>query len=165
MSMPKTKGGAAYRACGGNSCGNTLHNLRTGGNACFCAVLRHRQKPFGRRFDPCYHDPAHGNAYHTGKLKDRPRQLQRGRACVGCGKVAYDTDGSSALGGGRYSHRLYSVNRTDSGRKRGSAFTSGMANEMLNIFQAVSPGNAGSTLTVALYMYAKERGISTRRLP
>ena len=25
-------------------------------------------------------------------------------------------------------------------------------------FQAVSPGNAGSTLTVALYMYAKERG-------
>ena len=37
-------------------------------------------------------------------------------------------------------------------------FTSGMASEMLNIFQAVSPGNAGSTLTVALYMYAKERG-------
>lgn len=37
-------------------------------------------------------------------------------------------------------------------------FTAGMASEVLNIFQAVSPGNAGSTLTVALYMYAKERG-------
>lgn len=37
-------------------------------------------------------------------------------------------------------------------------FTAGMANEILNIKQAVMPGNAGSTLTVALYMYAKERG-------
>ncbi len=37
-------------------------------------------------------------------------------------------------------------------------FTAGMASEMLNIFQAVLPNNAGSTLTVALYMYAKERG-------
>ena len=37
-------------------------------------------------------------------------------------------------------------------------FTAGMANEMLNLIQAVKPGNAGSTLTVALYMYAKERG-------
>lgn len=37
-------------------------------------------------------------------------------------------------------------------------FTAGMANEILGIGQAVSAGNAGSTLTVALYMYAKERG-------
>lgn len=37
-------------------------------------------------------------------------------------------------------------------------FTAGMANEVMNIVQAVKPGNAGSTLTVALYMYAKERG-------
>lgn len=37
-------------------------------------------------------------------------------------------------------------------------FTAGMANELLNIGQALKPGNAGSTLTVALYMYAKERG-------
>ena len=33
-----------------------------------------------------------------------------------------------------------------------------MADEILSIAQAVKPGNAGSTLTVALYMYAKERG-------
>lgn len=37
-------------------------------------------------------------------------------------------------------------------------FTAGMANNILGIFDAVQPGNAGSTLTVALYMYAKERG-------
>lgn len=37
-------------------------------------------------------------------------------------------------------------------------YTAGMANELLSFGQAVSPGNAGSSLTVALYMYAKERG-------
>ena len=37
-------------------------------------------------------------------------------------------------------------------------FTAGMANEILGIADAVKPGNAGSSLTVALYMYAKERG-------
>lgn len=37
-------------------------------------------------------------------------------------------------------------------------FTAGMANEILSINDAVLPGNAGSTLTVSLYMYAKERG-------
>lgn len=37
-------------------------------------------------------------------------------------------------------------------------FTAGMANEVLSITDAVKPGNAGSTLTVSLYMYAKERG-------
>ncbi len=37
-------------------------------------------------------------------------------------------------------------------------FTAGMANEMLGILGAVTPNNAGSTLTVSLYMYAKERG-------
>ena len=37
-------------------------------------------------------------------------------------------------------------------------FTAGMANEVLGIVDALKPGNAGSSLTVALYMYAKERG-------
>ena len=37
-------------------------------------------------------------------------------------------------------------------------FTAGMANEVLGIADSVKPGNAGSSLTVALYMYAKERG-------
>lgn len=37
-------------------------------------------------------------------------------------------------------------------------FTAGMADEIFSIIEAVKPGNAGSTLTVALYTYAKERG-------
>ena len=37
-------------------------------------------------------------------------------------------------------------------------FTAGMANEILGIWESVMPGKAGSTLTVALYMCAKERG-------
>lgn len=37
-------------------------------------------------------------------------------------------------------------------------YTAGMANEILGLLDAVKPGNAGSSLTVALYMYAKERG-------
>ncbi|MDD4690118.1 MAG: phosphate ABC transporter permease PstA [Eubacteriales bacterium] len=37
-------------------------------------------------------------------------------------------------------------------------FTAGMANEILGIADAFRIGNAGSSLTVALYMYAKERG-------
>ena len=37
-------------------------------------------------------------------------------------------------------------------------FTAGMANEIINFFEAPLPGNAGSTLTVSLYMYAMERG-------
>lgn len=37
-------------------------------------------------------------------------------------------------------------------------FTAGMANEIISLWQASKPGKAGSTLTVALYMYAKERG-------
>ena len=37
-------------------------------------------------------------------------------------------------------------------------YTAGMANEILGITEAVRPGNPGSSLTVALYMYAIERG-------
>jgi len=37
-------------------------------------------------------------------------------------------------------------------------FTAGMASEVLGIADSIKPGNAGSSLTVALYMYAKERG-------
>ena len=37
-------------------------------------------------------------------------------------------------------------------------FTAGMANNLFSIFESVLPEKAGSTLTVALYVYAKERG-------
>lgn len=37
-------------------------------------------------------------------------------------------------------------------------YTAGMANQVLSPLQSIKPGNAGATLTVSLYMYAKERG-------
>ncbi len=37
-------------------------------------------------------------------------------------------------------------------------FTAGMANEIIGFLNAPKPNQPGSTLTVALYMYAKERG-------
>lgn len=37
-------------------------------------------------------------------------------------------------------------------------YTAGMANNILSFAQAVTPGNSGSTLSVALYVYAAERG-------
>lgn len=37
-------------------------------------------------------------------------------------------------------------------------FTAGMASEILGFFEAFTPGKSGSTLTVSMYMYAKERG-------
>ncbi len=52
---------------------------------------------------------------------------------------------------------ILSVGRV-AGESAALLFTAGMANEVLGIFEALRPGNAGSSLTVALYMYAKERG-------
>lgn len=37
-------------------------------------------------------------------------------------------------------------------------FTAGMAHKLLTPLQAVKPGKPGATLTVAMYLYAKERG-------
>lgn len=37
-------------------------------------------------------------------------------------------------------------------------FTAGMANNVMNFLDAIQPGNPGATLTVAMYIYAKERG-------
>ena len=37
-------------------------------------------------------------------------------------------------------------------------YTAGVANEIMGIIEAAKPGSGGSTLTIALYMYAKERG-------
>ncbi len=37
-------------------------------------------------------------------------------------------------------------------------FTAGMANNIMNIFEAVQKNGSGSTLSVALYTYSKERG-------
>lgn len=52
---------------------------------------------------------------------------------------------------------ILSVGRV-AGESAALLFTAGMANELLSVPQALERGNAGSTLTVAMYVYAKERG-------
>ncbi len=82
-------------------------------------------------------------------------------------------EGSLALGAGKW-HMIRTVVLPSSidgivsgcilsigrivGESAALMFTAGMANEIISLWQAPLPGKAGSTLTVALYMYAKERG-------
>ncbi|MDY3927815.1 MAG: phosphate ABC transporter permease PstA [Clostridia bacterium] len=82
-------------------------------------------------------------------------------------------EGSLALGSGKW-HMIKSVVLPSSvegivtgcilsigrivGESAALLFTAGMANEIISPVSAPLPNNAGSTLSVALYMYAKERG-------
>ncbi len=82
-------------------------------------------------------------------------------------------EGSLALGSGKW-HMIRTVVLPSSidgvvtgcilsigrivGESAALLFTAGMANEVIGFFSAFLPNKAGSTLTVALYMYAKERG-------
>lgn len=82
-------------------------------------------------------------------------------------------EGSLALGGGKW-HMIRTVVLPSAidgivtgcilsigrivGESAALLFTAGMANEMIGFFSAPLPNQPGSTLTVALYMYAKERG-------
>lgn len=82
-------------------------------------------------------------------------------------------EGSLALGSGKW-HMIRTVVLPSSidgivtgcilaigrivGESAALLFTAGMANNLMNFGQAFAPNHAGSTLTVALYMYAKERG-------
>lgn len=82
-------------------------------------------------------------------------------------------EGSLALGGGKW-HMIRTVVLPSAidgivtgcilsigrivGESAALLFTAGMANEMIVFFSAPLPNQPGSTLTVALYMYAKERG-------
>lgn len=82
-------------------------------------------------------------------------------------------EGSLALGAGKW-HMIRTVvlpNAADGiaagcilavgriiGESAALLFTAGMANNLFYIFESVLPEKAGSTLAVALYVYAKERG-------
>ena len=82
-------------------------------------------------------------------------------------------EGSLALGSGKW-HMIRTVVLPSSidgivtgcilsigrivGESAALLFTAGMANNILSVADAVSPGNPGSPLSVSLYMYAMERG-------
>lgn len=82
-------------------------------------------------------------------------------------------EGSLALGAGKW-HMIRTVVLPSSvngivtgcilavgrivGESAALLYTAGVANEIMGIIEAAKPDSGGSTLTIALYMYAKERG-------
>ena len=82
-------------------------------------------------------------------------------------------EGSLALGAGKW-HMIRTVVLPSSvngivtgcilavgrivGESAALLYTAGVANEIMGIIDAAKPDSGGSTLTIALYMYAKERG-------
>ena len=91
-------------------------------------------------------------------LKTVPNGYREGALALGAGKwYMIRTVVLSSSIDGIITGCILSVGRIV-GESAALLFTAGMANEVLSIADAPMPGNAGSTLTVALYMYAKERG-------
>lgn len=91
-------------------------------------------------------------------LKTVPKAYREGALGLGAGKwYMIRTVVLPSVVDGIVTGCILSVGRVV-GESAALLFTAGMANELLSVGEAVQPGNAGSTLTVALYMYAKERG-------
>lgn len=91
-------------------------------------------------------------------LKTVPQSYREGSLALGAGKwYMFRTVVLPSSIDGIVTGCILAIGRI-TGESAALLFTAGMANEIMSIFDAVKPGHAGSTLTVALYMYAKERG-------
>lgn len=91
-------------------------------------------------------------------LKTVPRAYREGALGLGAGKwYMIRTVVLPSVIDGIVTGCILSVGRVV-GESAALLFTAGMANELLSVPEALQPGSSGSTLTVALYMYAKERG-------
>lgn len=91
-------------------------------------------------------------------LKTVPDGYREGGLALGCGKwyMIRTLVLPSAIDG-IVTGCILSVGRIV-GESAALLFTAGMANEVMGFIDAVTPNHPGSTLAVALYMYAKERG-------
>lgn len=91
-------------------------------------------------------------------LKTVPRVYREGAMGLGAGKwYMIRTVVLPCVIDGIVTGCILSIGRVV-GESAALLFTAGMANELLSAAEALKPGNAGSSLTVSLYMYAKERG-------
>lgn len=91
-------------------------------------------------------------------LKTVPQAYREGALGLGAGKwYMIRTVVLPSVIDGIVTGCILSVGRVV-GESAALLFTAGMANELLSVSEALQPGSSGSTLTVALYMYAKERG-------
>lgn len=91
-------------------------------------------------------------------LSSVPNGYREGALALGSGKwhMIRTTVLPSAIDG-IVTGCILSIGRI-TGESAALLFTAGMANEIIGAASAFLPGRAGSSLTVALYMYAKERG-------
>lgn len=91
-------------------------------------------------------------------LKTVPKAYREGALGLGAGKwYTIRTVVLPCVIDGIVTGCILSVGRVV-GESAALLFTAGMANELLSVPEAMQAGNAGSTLTVAMYVYAKERG-------
>ena len=91
-------------------------------------------------------------------LKTVPKAYREGALGLGAGKwYMIRTVVIPCVIDGIVTGCILSVGRVV-GESAALLFTAGMANELMSLSEAVQAGNAGSTLTVAMYVYAKERG-------
>lgn len=91
-------------------------------------------------------------------LKTVPKAYREGALGLGAGKwYMIRTVVLPSVVDGVVTGCILSIGRVV-GESAALLFTAGMANELLSVSEALRPGSSGSTLTVALYMYAKERG-------
>lgn len=91
-------------------------------------------------------------------LKTVPKAYREGALGLGAGKwYMIRTVVLPSVVDGVVTGCILSIGRVV-GESAALLFTAGMANELLSVSEALQPGSSGSTLTVALYMYAKERG-------
>jgi phosphate transport system permease protein len=91
-------------------------------------------------------------------LKNVPDSLREGALAMGAGKwYMIRTVALPQAADGIVTGCILSVGRIV-GESAALLFTAGTANEIIGFFEAFTPGKSGSTLTTALYMYAKERG-------
>ncbi len=91
-------------------------------------------------------------------LKTVPDGYREGALALGCGKwyMIRTVVLPSAIDG-IVTGCILSIGKII-GESAALLFTAGMTNEVMSLTDAIKPSHAGSTLTVALYMYAKERG-------
>lgn len=91
-------------------------------------------------------------------LKTVPNSFREGSFALGAGKWhMIKTVVLPSAVNGIVTGSILSIGRII-GESAALLFTAGMANNLYYIFESPLPEKAGSTLTVALYMYAKERG-------
>lgn len=91
-------------------------------------------------------------------LKTIPSSYREGALSLGAGKwYAIRTVVLPSAIDGIVTGCILAVGRI-TGESAALLFTAGMANEIISPLDAATPDHAGSTLTVSLYVYAKERG-------